>query len=244
MLTIPLPINGFIPTLNQMGYMDTVPDRINKAFMAYTHEQKKRVLEVGCAYGLVSVPLAKNRIEIVACDADERHLTILKNSLTYEEEKAITLIQGTIPHTLSFEAESFQAVLASMVLHFLRPAEILRAFQDIFQWLKPGGKFFATFSSPYQGTLSTFRYVFTERKNQNAAWPGVIEDLSFYVPERAQDLPSYFYIMDAETLKSIAEQTRFEITYLSYYTKKNIPKDIQLDGREYIGIICRKPLEG
>lgn len=240
-LIIPLPIEGFIPTLNRMGYMDAVPDCINQAFIRYAQEQRERVLDIGCAYGLASIPLAKTQVEVVACDADKRHLTLLQKSLTKEERKFIVLMHKVIPDTLSFKPESFQAILASMVLHFLTPDKILQSFQLIFQWLKPGGKFFATFSSPYQGTLTTFREIFNERKKQNCPWPGVIENLSTYVPERAKDLPSYFYIMDIDTLRNVAEQTLFEIIDLFYYTKEKIPKDIQLDGREYLGLVCRKP---
>ncbi|MEI8295796.1 MAG: methyltransferase domain-containing protein [Alphaproteobacteria bacterium] len=241
-LTIPQPTSdGIIPTLNKMGYMFSPPDRVVQSFMDYAQEQRKKVLDIGCAYGVASIPLAKQQIEVIACDADERHIKLLQESLTVEERKFITPIHGTMPHTVSFEPNSFQAVLMSLVLHFLKPEEIQQSFKLIHQWLNPGGLFFATIASPYAKNLVPFSEIFIERKKQNNPWPGVIENAPEYAPERSKgQIPEYMQVMDTDTLRRVAEQAKFEIVELFYYTKENLPEDVQLDGREFVGLVGRK----
>lgn len=232
-----------IPTLNKMGFMTVVHDHFRKAFIDYAQENKEGpVLDIGCAYGVVPLLLAKNKVDVVACDAEQGHLDILAESLADEDRPFITLVQGILPETLSFKEKSFQAILAARVFHFLRPEAITQSFRLIFQWLKPGGKFFVTLCSPYQKNLIPFMEIFNERKRQNCPWPGEIEDyIPYATPEFKDQLQPYFHVMDTETLKRVAEEAHFEIETLSYYTKENINSTRYLDGRESVGLICRKP---
>jgi len=250
MLAIPVAADdGLVPTLNQMGYMNIQPCRVIQSFIQYAKEQAQGqeaadnpVLDIGCAYGVASIPLAQARVTVTACDADARHLALLQDSLTAEERPFVTIAHGTIPHSLAFPSNYFQAALMSQVLHFLTPEEIVKSFERVFRWLKPGGQFFATAVSPYTRPLVPFRETYDARKTQNHPWPGIIENARLYFPEaRKEQLPDYMHYMDIDTLQRVAEQTNFAVIELFYYTKENAPADFALDGKEQIGLICRKP---
>lgn len=237
--------SNFIPTLNKMGFMTVDHSSFRKAFIEYAQEHKTEgpVLDIGCAYGVVPIQLAKNKVNVTACDAEPRHLEILAQSLTREDKPFVTLTQGILPDSLSFKDNSFQSILATSVFHFLSPDAITKSFHLIYQWLKPGGKFFMTLCSPYQKNLVPFIKIFNERKNQKCLWPGEIEDYSPYaLPEYKDHVPSYFHVMDTATLQRVAEESHFIIETLSYFMQENT-KDtaLYLDGRESVGIICRKP---
>jgi len=110
----------------------------------------------------------------------------------YNSAQIVTIVHGTMLHTLAFLTSSFQAVLMSQVLHFLTPDEIIQSFKVIFRWLKPGWQFFATAVSSYTRPLVPFRETYDARKAQNHPWPGVIENVRIYFPEaRKEHLPDY-----------------------------------------------------
>lgn len=244
MIEVTTPSHNRIPTLNKMGFMTIEHDIFKKAFMTFAQENKEAgpVLDIGCAYGVVATELIKNKVHVVACDTEVRHLNILAESITSEGKPYITLVQGILPETLLFENNSFQAILAASVFHFLKPDAIVKAFHLIFKWLKPGGKFFLTLCTPYQKNLIPFIETFNKRKSQNCPWPGEIEDYSLFgLPEFKDQMQPYFHVMDTETLKRVAEEAHFEIDTLAYYSRESTTSSRRLDGREHVGLICRKP---
>lgn len=236
----PQPHIGFIPTLNKMGYTVKEPDYYTQKFLDTSFScPEGHYLDIGAAFGYFSLPLAEKSIDITACDCDKKHLEIIKNKAK-SKSLSINLVQGYLPNSLEFPENSFNAILMAMVIHFLKPEEIEKAIKKLLSWLKPQGKLFITTSTPYQKNLKSFLPIFEERISEEHPYPGLIENLANYSPERAPDLPNHNIVYTSETLSELFKDVPCEIEESQYFTRQCIPEDIYSDGREYVGLIVKK----
>lgn len=232
----------FIDTCNKMGYMAMYPDQYNQSFIDYCLLNKKGYfIDIGCAFGVSTLPVLEAGCQIIACDIDQRHLEILRSKANQKFLNNLKLIQGHLPNTLKFDSFSFDAINLSMVLHFLSGSEIIKSLDLIFQWLKIKGQLYITTSSPYQGTLKNFIPYYEKNVKENIEWPGIIHDIHSHIPNRAKDLPKFNNVFTPEILKNVVEERGFKVKQYSYFSRENLPSDISYDGREYTGIICQKP---
>ncbi len=69
--------NGFIKTLNNMGYMTSTLDPYSMAFADFAPAAPGPCLDVGAAYGVASLVALANGARMIANDIDGRHLRIL-----------------------------------------------------------------------------------------------------------------------------------------------------------------------
>ncbi|EKE10367.1 MAG: BryB [uncultured bacterium] len=231
----------YVPTLNNMGYMSPSLDPIQSLFVEMCRENSEgRFLDIGCGYGVATLPLINEGCHVIACDLDKRHLDVLKELIPQEKQSFVSLMRGHFPNEIHLPEESIDNVNLSMVLHFLPPPIIRKTFMSIFQSLKKGGKLFLTTSSPYQRTLAPFLPTY-EKKRNIYEWPGYIADISEYVPHRAHFLPKMNIVFCINELKRLASKFGFYILEATFFSRAEIPSDLSLDGREYSGIICEKP---
>ena len=88
--------NGFVPTLNDMGYMTSTIDVVSKHFIDKSLNLSNPALEIGCAYGnAVKRFLEEGTGTIYANDLDNRHLEILSDSLEEEEKRRVSFFRST-----------------------------------------------------------------------------------------------------------------------------------------------------
>lgn len=236
-------LKQYIPTLNCMGYMTPTLDHIQEAFIEHcSMNHSGHYLDIGCGFGLATLPVIEKGCHIIACDLESKHLKVLNENVSEKNRNLLTVMTGHFPDELTFPKNHFDGINFSMVLHFFSPNRIEKVFQELFFCLKPGGRLFLTTSSPYQGVLSSFIPVY-EQKRLVEEWPGYIPDISKYVPHRAHLLPKENIVFCIHELRRLASKFNFHIVEATFFSRESIPLDLSLDGREYSGIICEKPLD-
>ena len=233
---------GFILTLNKMGYMTQEMDEYNQAFVDYAAKSPGPVLDIGAAYGNTTLLALLKGARVIANDLDPRHLEILKSRVPFDFLKQLQLLPGRFPNEIHFPENSLEGILISQVLHFFLDEELYHAVETLFCWLKPNAKVFVVAGTPYINIYKDFIPIFEQRKRQGMSWPGLIEDISVYQHNRVKDLPKSLHFFDDETLEKLFLKSGFKIEKVSMFTHKKLPDDIKLDGRESVGLIAVKPL--
>ncbi|MBL0942395.1 MAG: class I SAM-dependent methyltransferase, partial [Alphaproteobacteria bacterium] len=216
-------------------------DPYAQAFINYASHSQLPCLEIGAAYGAVTLEALKKGATMVVNDLDPSHLEVLKNYLTQAMEPHIKFVAGKFPEDVHLNPESFGAIFSSRVIHFFTPQEIDGAFKNFVELLVPGGKLFIVCETPYLKNYKAFIPIFEDRKARGAEWPGLIEDISEYNIMRAKHLPRLMHFFDAETLSRVVSSYGFVVEKVGMFERADFPDDIQLDGRESVGIIAYKP---
>jgi ubiquinone/menaquinone biosynthesis C-methylase UbiE len=233
--------NEYTPTLNRMGYMSPSLDKIQSSFVNYCKTHKNELfLDIGCGFGVATIPVLEEGCRIVACDLEKQHLHVLKSRTPREKLHLATFVPGHFPNEVLFPENYFQGINFSMVLHFFPFQTIDRALQKIFYNLKEGGRLFLTTSSPYQKTLFSFIPLYEKRRGREE-WPGYIPDIAEYVPHRAHLLPKENIVFCTQELSRLMSKFNFRVLESTFFSREGIPPDLSLDGREYAGIVCEKP---
>jgi SAM-dependent methyltransferase len=235
---------ALVPTLNQMGYMLAEPDEYNQLAIDSASPAQGPFLDIGAAYGLATIPALEKGAQVIAVDMDAQHLQILEKKVPESARNRLTLMQAHMPDGLEFAANSLGAVLASRVFHFLQGDDVEKSVHKIFKWLRPGGKFFFTAVTPYNGSFRKFLPVFEGRKRNKRPWPGAIEDVSAYTssPDPGQ-APNFMNLFDLDMATLLLKEAGFLIEKGSYIAAPDdFPEYIKNDGRETVGVIGIKPL--
>lgn len=100
--------------------------------------KEDRILEIGCGTGIVTLPLASCVKEVTAIDASAQMLAAAWEKAETEEKNNIEFQQVSFKK-FQAEKESFDAVTAFNVLHYMKDRE--KALDRIYDMLKPGGIF-------------------------------------------------------------------------------------------------------
>lgn len=231
--------NGFVKTLNNMGYMTSTLDPISKKFIQFS-TSGKNVLEIGAAYGIATLETLSNGAKVIANDIDSRHLDILKNRCPENLKENLTLAPGKFPDELHVPEKSVDAILICRVLHFFSGPEIERAVNIMKSWLIDGGQLFVVAETPYLKNWQTFIPDYESRKRTGERWPGFIDDVKKYEQNRSAFLPESVHWLDADVLRRTFELAGLEIVEVCTIDRQDFPVDIRLDGRESVGIVGRK----
>lgn len=232
--------NGFVKTLNNMGYMTSGLDAYSQAFVDFAPSAPGPVLDIGAAYGVASLAALNNGARVIANDIDARHLDILRERAPERLRSRLTLMPGSFPEGIDFAPGSLGAVLICRVMHFFDGPTIERAAAQVMRWLAPGGKVFAVGETPFIGTAKGFFPTYQARVKAGEPWPGIVENVGAHDPKRAGNLPSRMHLLDEATLRRVFTQAGFAIEKLGTFARPEFPPDIQLDGRESVGLIARK----
>ena len=233
--------NSFIPTMNKTGYMTSVPDEFSQRFIEYAASNYPELsLEIGAAFGVTTHAALKAGANMVVNDLDERHIKILIEKTPPELRHHLHPVVAKVPE-LAFLPESFSAILACRILHFLDGPNLRDALQYFANWLKPGGKLFLVADTPFVKCLEPFMPKFLQRLQEGEAWPGYIEDISKYVPDRAKDIPTAFHALEPILLTREVYRAGLIVEEARLFSRPDYPDDLRNDGRESVGIIATKP---
>lgn len=232
--------NGFVKTLNNMGYMTSGLDAYSQAFVDFAPAAPGPVLDIGAAYGVASLAALRNGARVIANDIDARHLEILRDRAPEHLRSRLTLMPGSFPDGIDLAPGSAGAVLICRVMHFFDGPAIERAAAQVMKWLAPGGKVFAVGETPFIGTAKAFFPTYQARVKAGDPWPGIVENVGAHDPKRAGNLPSRMHLLDEATLKRVFGRAGFVIEKLGTFARPEFPPDIQLDGRESVGLIASK----
>lgn len=233
--------NGFVPTLNNMGYMTSTLDVYSQKFVEFAPVAPGPCLDVGAAYGVATLAALERGAHVIANDLDERHLEILKARAPEELRNKVQLRAGSFPDDLEFAPGSLGAALLCRVLHFFDGPSLSKAAGALYSWLRPGGKVFAVAETPYLRNFTTFIPIYEERKKTGAEWPGFVDDVMAIAPFRGKTLPPQIHFLDPDVLRAVFRDRGFIVEEVGTFARPDFPEDIRLDGRESVGIVATKP---
>lgn len=232
--------NGFIKTLNGMGYMSAGLDQYSRAFADFAPKAQGKSLDIGAAYGVATLAALEAGASVIANDLDERHLKILWERAPAAQRPRLTLMPGAFPDGLDLPAGTLGAVLICRVMHFFDGPSIERAARKVHAWLAPGGKVFVVSETPYLRTALTFFPTYEARVKAGDPWPGIVENVGAHDPKRSALLPKRMHLLDEAVLTRVFAQAGFAVEKSGMFARPDFAPDIQLDGRESVGLIARK----
>lgn len=106
----------------------------------------------------------------------------------------------------------------------------------------PGGKIFVQAATPYQTAFAAFIEEFERRIAAGEKWPGWIEKLSDYSVHRQRgNMPRSIHLLDDRALRALAERAGLQVERVWMYQRKDLSRDLRLDGRESVGLIAVRP---
>ena len=139
-------------------FWDTAWKRVSKPHkelpkLPYIHEltrklkkfRVKKVLDLGCGSGWLSVFMSKYGFEITGIDISQPAIELGK-IWAQEDNANINLIAGDLLD-LPFEESSFDAVVCNSVIEHFRMDQAKIVFEKIHKILTPGGFFFGCFDN-------------------------------------------------------------------------------------------------
>ena len=231
------------PTLNGTGFMFEVLDEFAEDFIQFAGSAPGPVLEVGCAFGVASLPALAGGARVVACDLDQGHLDILYENAPQDQRDRLECVQGQLPG-IRFEHERFSAVLCSRVLHFLDGSAVDESVRRMYDWLQPGGRIYLVADTPY-GIWRNYIPVFEAKRARGDRWPGLMIALENYLPSVPPDRPikgpPFMNLMDTELLTRTCVDAGFRVERASYIDRSDFQGLGRMDGRENAGILAIKP---
>lgn len=233
--------NGLEPTKNRMGGMHTLSE-YSAMFVESSAIAKLPVVDIGCAYGVATIPALEKGAKVYAVDIEQSHLDILLDRTPAHLTKNLTVINATFPDSIDFPANSITAVLMSRVLSFLTPEQIQTGLKKIYNWLAPGGTVFAVNHTPYIKLFEDFIPEYETRQKSGELWPGLIPDLSGHPKYEFYKMPAWINLMDIDIIQRIFADVGFSLEKLEYFNSSEIVpvRDVQFDGRELVGCIATK----
>lgn len=235
---------GMVPTMNGTGFMFEVRDGYAEEWIHYSSRVAGQVLEIGCAYGVSTIPALEGGARVVACDMEPQHLEILVDRVTPSLRANLRCVPGTLPD-VDFEKEHYGAILCSRVLHFLSGEDIDASIAKMASWLRPGGRLYLVADTPY-GIWRNFIPTFEEGKRQGVRWPGLMVGLHNYLPtpgiQRHIDKPAFMNLLDAELLARMCSEVGLRVKRATFIDRSDFKGLGSLDGRENAGVLAVKPL--
>lgn len=233
-------------TLNQCGYAIETLDEFSDAFIkaaVASKDAEEYCLEVGAAFGFVTINALSKGAKIIANDVDARHLQAIKDNTPKEFNRNLKLLQGRFPKEVSLKQETIANVLLCRVTHYLTPGEMDTTISVLYKLLKSGGKVFLVSESPYGVAFKKFIPIYEQRiRNKTIRWPGFIEDLPKYMQHFSEDNPNTMLLLGENELRKEFEKIGFIVESCNYFSRSGVfPPELCLDGRESVGLIARKP---
>jgi len=235
-------VEGLVPTMNDKGFMFEVIDEYAEAFIEFAANSPDESIEIGCAYGISTIPALKGGARITACDMDPRHLEVLASRAPAELRDRLTLVTGTLPD-IDLPENHFGSLLCSRVLHFLPGEEVEQSVRNMYRWLKPGGKLFLVADTPF-GIWRKFIPTWEENVAKGERWPGIMAPVVKYLPYEPSDDeigPPLMNLLDPDLLRRTAEEAGFVVERCSFIDRNDFKGLGRMDGRENCGLIATKP---
>lgn len=131
------------PLTGLIHHSDLGSQYTSRALSEFAQQHKIRLShsKTGCAYDNATLSALAGAATVIANDLDPRHLEILKAGALPRDRHRLHLRSGPL-EDLVFKGNSLGAVLASRLLNFLSPAEIVDVLHRLYQWLEKDGKVF------------------------------------------------------------------------------------------------------
>jgi SAM-dependent methyltransferase len=228
---------GMVPTLNNTGWMTEELDAVSQAFVDYAASIPDESLDLGCTYGVATLPALEKGARILACDMEPRHLEILSARVPATQRPRLRCVPGTMPD-VGFPTDSFGAILCARALHFLKGGDIGITVLRMLDWLKPGGRIFLVADGPYVGPWYKLAGEYERRKAAGCPWPGFVENYRALLPPSVnpEEHPTFLNPLDPDILRRVVTAAGFEVLECRWLpaARPGGPE------RTHAGIIARK----
>ncbi|MDX2143898.1 MAG: methyltransferase domain-containing protein [Rhodospirillaceae bacterium] len=232
---------GAVPTLNGRGFMLEALDDFAQDFVDAAARAPGESLDMGCAYGIATLAALDQGARMCACDMEPRHLEVLAERAPPEQKSRLRTVVGTLPD-VQFPPGSFNAILASRVIHFLSGDDIRAVLGAMFTWLVPGGRLFVVADTPYMPGWNQIAPVYESAKAKGDAWPGFIPDFARYRQNNTDSGagPKFLNTLDAEILARECARAGFAVERAGFFGLQRL--GAAANGREHAGCAARRPL--
>jgi SAM-dependent methyltransferase len=239
--------NGMVATLNGTGFMFEVRDRFADAFIEDAgrlgRQAGRPVLEVGCAYGVSTLPALEAGARITASDLEPRHLEILRSKVPPHLLDNVEFVAGALPH-MEFPAGKYGAILCSRVLHFLAGEDLDASVRKMAGWLAPGGRLYLVADTPY-GIWRRKIPEFEAAKAKGERWPGMMVGLHNYMasgtPAKPIERPPFMNLLDPDLLARTCRDAGLTVVEAAFISRPDFGGLGKLDGRENAGVLAVRP---
>ncbi|CAA0119968.1 Uncharacterised protein [BD1-7 clade bacterium] len=202
------------PTVDNRGLMFKKMIRNSQAFVDSTGKFDKPVLDLGCAYGVATIPTLEKGQAVIACDLEQRHLDQLIDAVPKTYHPLLMTVCASFPDGIELPDESISAALSSYVFHFLKGPELQIGLQKIYRWLQPGGKLYINVGTPFIKNFDTLD-AFHQRKEKGERWPGELyeEDIPehFQAKFSEESRCQFMHLFTVETMTRELEGAGFEV---------------------------------
>lgn len=236
----PSTVPGLVPTLNHTGWMTEGLDRVSRAFVEDARAQAGRgtVLDIGCAYGVATLPALAAGARVVACDMEPRHLEILAARVPEADRPRVECVTGALPG-VRFPPASFGAILCARVLHFLDGRGIEAAVAAMCEWLEPGGRLYLVADGPYTGPWRERAPDYERKKAAGDPWPGLVTDYRDLLPPGTdrERHPSFIHPLDPDVLRRVATAAGLDVLEADWLPGA-MPRS---PARTHAGLVGRRP---
>ncbi len=231
-----------VMTLNGRGPSSTYIDDYAKQFIQYAAEQTGPVLELGAAYGFVTIEALKKGATVIANDIEPRHLQILYNQTPPGCRSRLTLLPGEFPSDLNLANQSLFGCYIARMLGYLEPSVLQLGFEKLYNGLKTNAKLFIVASPPYRALYKNIIPLYEQRIYANKQWPGYFTNLKGLVDGKySVYVPDKLHFLDEKVLTRELERVGFIVEKTALFARKDLPLRALLDGREGVVVIAKKP---
>ncbi len=200
----------------------------------------KVVLDIGGGFGALTKSALSKGTTVIYSDMSYQHLLVGYKTIEPKYHSHVFLNDQALPD-ITFPADSFDAIVAHRVLHFLTPAEIEKSTEKFYRWLKPNGKLYIVALSP---TNAAYRDIvlpqYEARWEAGDRWPGYPLEVKQALPHQAYNLPETMHVMDERPLKRCLKEKGFFILKHDYVSTIKLGVEKNRDGKESIGILAQK----
>jgi SAM-dependent methyltransferase len=231
-------VPGLIPTLNHTGWMTEGLDRVSQGFVDYAGTCDAEVLDIGCAYGVATLPALAAGARVLAADMEQRHLEILVQRVPPAQRVRLRTQHALMPG-VDFEPGRFGAILCARALHFLKPMDAGIAVLKMSRWLVPGGRLFLVTDSPYVGPWYRRAPLYEQRKAEGCPWPGYVENYREFLPPGVDPAQHTDFInpMDPDILARVCRGAQLDVLDASWL-RNAMDRPIE---KAHAGVIARRP---
>ena len=234
--------NNLVATMNDTGFMFEVRDRMAEEFIRHAGECGGPVLEIGCAYGVSTIPALAAGGTVTACDMEPQHLEILHGKVPPEHLPRLTLVTGKLPE-VDFPENHYAAILCSRVLHFLEGDDVDASVRKMARWLVPGGRLYLLTDTPY-GVWRKSVARFEAAKSHGERWPGLIRGLHQWLatpPRKPIEKPAFLNLMDPDILTRSCREAGLEVMEAAFIARPDFGEKGRMDGRENAVVLAVRP---
>jgi SAM-dependent methyltransferase len=175
---------------------EVVDDVVNAAQLG----PGRRVLEIGCGTGQLSIPLARHGVELIAVELGPNLARIARRNLA---EFAAARVDVSGFEEWPLPVDPFDAVVAASALHWIDPTA---RFAKPARALKPAGTLVVVHAHHVQGGTPGF---FRDTQRYYLQW-GLSDD-PFFEPTAPADAPIMYPELDELPQFAVVQRHRFEI---------------------------------